>query len=227
MEYYLACVCIAFIMGYAFKKHKKYKRKNLEIIHFEDIMHSEEPFILFLRAFDDDSRGRATPVSLFTLNVQQLASFEEEISSEVKPHKFIAVGKPQEEFPELGAFRMYVDHDSWKDQVFQLIKKAHLIIIKPSFSEGLNWEINTVLKNGFIAKLVFYHLFGDVIDKKVQHFYYKKFKKNMTEAYDLELQKFEPKARYSYFSEDNKHHQINSLKAVPKLLELNLATSRN
>ena len=71
----------------------------------------------------------------------------------------VAVGKPiveeEEQLPPLGAARLYLPHDEWKDRVAELMSISRLVIIEtgtissqhniiyPEYTEGLKWEMST------------------------------------------------------------------------------------
>ena len=48
------------------------------------------------------------------------------------------------------------EHSEWKKHVERLSYNAKRIIIMPSNSDGLNWEIGMILKNGFRNKVEIY-----------------------------------------------------------------------
>jgi len=54
---------------------------------------------------------------------------------------FIAIGKPGEELPDLGAARTYVGSANWQDKVNELVPRAQLVV----FRFGGEW----LVKNSF------------------------------------------------------------------------------
>lgn len=214
LKYYFLMVFLALVFGFANKSYKRYKRKNLEILSFNDVIESNKKFVLFLRSFEDDGKSKEMPISLFTLSVQH-PTFEEQIAKDFKNFNLIAVGRPEEELPELGANRLYIANELWKEQVTLLINKASFIIVKPSFSDGLNWELDTIIKKGVLSKVIIFHLFKDSPNKKLQKFYYNKFEKMMSKMFSVKLQSYLPNTIYSYFQKDMTHVQVTRLKEVP------------
>ena len=97
----------------------------------------EQPPVVYLRSFDDDVRGSARLGELT----------EEEHIAGVLSHfgPFVAVGRPGERLPEVGAHRFYVSDSDWQDEVRSLVKSASLIVLRTGESAGLKWELSTVL----------------------------------------------------------------------------------
>ena len=52
----------------------------------------------------------------------------------------VAVGRPGEELPELGAHRIYLPHDQWKDRVAKLMAEAMLVVLRPGQTASVWWE---------------------------------------------------------------------------------------
>ncbi len=106
------------------------------------------PPITFLRSFRDDGKGRPS-ISFASLmrawfDEGQLlpSSYEERAARAVREFgPFLAIGKPGEPLPELGAAREYVDDRSWRQTVLQSLIASRLVIIQAGTSDGLRWEI--------------------------------------------------------------------------------------
>ena len=69
---------------------------------------------------------------------------------------FIAIGKPGEQLPHLGAARMYVSDSSWQSEVQQLIQRANLVVLRVGNSEGFIWEVKKVLELRAPEQVLFY-----------------------------------------------------------------------
>ncbi len=107
------------------------------------------PPVLYLRSFVDDGQamldgdlslpqrlmGRLLPMS----PEQELAA----ILGRVGP--LVAIGKPGEPLPELGAARLYVAHDRWQAKVIELMRRARLVVVRVGSSPGVLWEIERAL----------------------------------------------------------------------------------
>ncbi len=59
---------------------------------------------------------------------------------------FCAIGRPGERFPVPGgADRQYVNQEEWKEAVIGLLEAARYVVIQPAKTEGVWWEVETVL----------------------------------------------------------------------------------
>lgn len=67
----------------------------------------------------------------------------------------MAVGGPGEKLPELGAARLHIEERVWKTEVFALIGRAHLTVIRAGKSEGVLWEVSETVARVPRHKLVF------------------------------------------------------------------------
>lgn len=83
--------------------------------------------ILYLRSFDADEK----------------ASADEEVLAEIleEAGPFIAIGRPKDDLPPLGASRFYVADDHWRDTVAKLLDKAALVVLRAGKTHGLLWEL--------------------------------------------------------------------------------------
>lgn len=112
--------------------------------------------ILLLRSFDDDSlRVRAIDptlgkLSLLTGNRVRL----EEIvaTSLVKNHGLIAIGRPGESLPELGAARTYFADDEWQGAIESTVRRAGAILMIAAGTGGFEWELNLLRQSGHLSK---------------------------------------------------------------------------
>jgi hypothetical protein len=116
------------------------------------------PPVIYLRSFQDDpvaAQGIALPhqslgfLQFTNSEEQQLAS----VASEIGP--FIAVGKPGEPLPQIGAARMYLKNAEWQPRVLQLMQSARLVLLRAGRTEGLWWEVATAVKTVKPERLVF------------------------------------------------------------------------
>jgi hypothetical protein len=103
----------------------------------------QRPPVLYLRSFKDDAitsrpvRERDFPI-FFT---------EEEYLIDVL-HDFgpcIAIGQPGEKFADLGAARMYVDHDKWHDKVKELLISSKLVVLRVGKTSNFLWEVQQTI----------------------------------------------------------------------------------
>jgi hypothetical protein len=111
------------------------------------------PFILFLRSFMDDDLSISqdnliaqlvTFGNFFALGGDanpRSRRFEELIAETVWPFgKMLAIGRPGEVLPQLGALRISTDNSGWQSMVNNLITRATHVLIAVGISSGIKWE---------------------------------------------------------------------------------------
>lgn len=108
------------------------------------------PPVLYLRSFRDDGHALVADVRLAPLRrlygALQLATPEQHCADELQAlGPVIAIGKPGEPLPELGAARVYVAHDAWQQEVLRLMRSAALVVVRVGASPGVLWEIEQAL----------------------------------------------------------------------------------
>jgi hypothetical protein len=121
--------------------------------------HDSRPPVVYLRSFQDDiTAAKLNPppqpppqpggAQYSYYNPKPFVTEEEELAAvmnEIGP--FVAIGRPGEELPELGAYRTYVQHEDWRENVRNLISVAQLVIIRLGMTEGVLWELSTAIKH--------------------------------------------------------------------------------
>ena len=58
----------------------------------------------------------------------------------------VAIGRPKERLPLIGAARLYVDDADWQNVVDDLLRRARLVLIQAGESGGLQWELNKAVE---------------------------------------------------------------------------------
>jgi len=128
------------------------------------------PPFLFLRSFYDDQVSltqdeagnmfqRVLARGSFFANVDELLT---ERYWHIGP--VIAIGKPGEALPPLGAARAYLSGESWQTVVADLMKEARAIILALDYTEGVTWELRNARECGWLEKallLIPPHRYGD------------------------------------------------------------------
>jgi hypothetical protein len=115
-----------------------------------DVLTSDpRPPVVYLRSFLDDVRspiGGGFGLWLKVLMWFLPVSFEQELAAIMnRLGPFVAVGRPGEKLPELGANRFYFRDDEWQTRVTELVQQARLVVILCGPTANLWWEINHVL----------------------------------------------------------------------------------
>jgi MFS family permease len=102
--------------------------------------------ILYLRSFNiDEFIGRTSIVELLTGRGH--ANAEQSLVNRLRRYgPVVAIGRPEEKLPALGAARFYVSHDLWKAKVADVARAAQLVVWATGTTEGLRWEISHLLE---------------------------------------------------------------------------------
>jgi hypothetical protein len=99
---------------------------------------SDQPPVLYLRSFDKDQT---------TAKLKGTVTEEEHLTrllTHIGPG--IAIGRPGEKLPQVGARRLYVNDDEWRRTVEGLMKRSRLVAIRTGRSGGLLWEFRKSLE---------------------------------------------------------------------------------
>ena len=102
------------------------------------------PPVLYLRAFTADEHTAVVG----RLGSQMFRTEEQRLSwafERVGP--FVAIGRPGESPPPVGAARLYSDNAHWRDEVTQLVGRAAVVVIAAGSGAGLQWEIELVVRS--------------------------------------------------------------------------------
>ena len=111
-----------------------YSKKHVDYLDY---------FILYLRSFKDDKKGKE-------------GKKERQLMHALKRLYFpFAIGKPDEFMPPRGAKRIYIG-ENWQDVVIGLQKKAPLILQRVNTSESFLWEFNQCVQGGHLKKVIFW-----------------------------------------------------------------------
>ena len=126
--------------------------------------------VLYLRSFNDDDvalpcvlSARRPFLELFTLRTTD--PFEESLAWELGTYGPVtAVGRPGGTTHTLGAARELFSDDTWQTHVVERMSAAGSIAVVIGETPGLDWEIETIAKNGFLDKTMFLVPPGDIAD---------------------------------------------------------------
>lgn len=101
--------------------------------------------VLLLRSFDDDDLIDA---SYSATNQTVPARTEERLVAALKGlGPTIALGRPGEPQPMLGAARLYVEDEDWQRAVLHFMDRAVAVVAVVGPTEGLWWEIGAAIKH--------------------------------------------------------------------------------
>jgi hypothetical protein len=113
------------------------------------------PPVLYLRSFQDDpiaAQGKlqySIPGPQGSQPLSWVAETEEEqlaqVMNEIGP--FVALGRPGEMLPEIGAARTYTSNDEWQSKVLNLMGQAKMIVLRAGDTPSFLWEFEAVTKH--------------------------------------------------------------------------------
>lgn len=123
--------------------------KQLRAISAEDLMKADpRPPVLYLRSFQADAHadkamqsGKVAQWVPMTLPMNLMTEEEQiaQLMSQVGP--FVAIGRPGERLPQLGAARLYATDDTWQGIILDLFRRSRLIVMRVGETEGFWWEV--------------------------------------------------------------------------------------
>jgi hypothetical protein len=132
----------------------RFSRRHLTKIIRDPARLDGESFVLYLRPFRNDAlqespqrvawRGLMPLYGLFVTG----RSEEERIAAALKKRvgPLIAVGRPGEILPYVGASRLYLPLDDWQEPVRKLIARARLVVLTLGPGKGTMWELREALR---------------------------------------------------------------------------------
>lgn len=120
----------------------------------EKFRKSDKRPIFYLRSFGlDDAIGQPSIVDL--LLTAQSFNREQVMTAQMRrTGPVIAIGRPEERLPALGAVRFYVSHDLWQEKVADVATVARLVVWASGTTPGLQWEISHLVRSLPPEKLI-------------------------------------------------------------------------
>jgi hypothetical protein len=134
----LVLLVLSFSLALTFKA-KQYRARSETADRVQD---SRQPVVL-LRPFQSDATtfSRLQQQEGEYFDQHSLTTLEEDLAEVVRPiGPLVALGRPHEAIPPVGAARIYESNQSWQDRVVDLLKTARLVILVPGTSKALLWE---------------------------------------------------------------------------------------
>jgi hypothetical protein len=135
-----------------------YWGKRLDILgrrHLSRVLHTperlyDEPFALYLRAFNNDLElakrelkfWKAIGASRASQSLFDSALTDEEqiVQALASVGLVVAAGRPGERVPRAGALRIYLSEDSWEGVILDLMEHAQLVVLGVGSGHALAWE---------------------------------------------------------------------------------------
>lgn len=118
--------------------------------------------IVFLRAFDQDDAKLAAetrdPLVKLPAGVGAARTLDEILLEHASPYgPVIAIGDPRDPTPPLGAARIFVPEagDGWQEVVGALVGASKAVVMCPTTSAGVKWELGLIERTGAEARTIF------------------------------------------------------------------------
>ncbi|MFJ5678293.1 hypothetical protein [Streptomyces sp. NPDC093097] len=124
---------------------------------------ADERIVLFLRSFkDDDGFSQVAALRWFRLlftsmlpTPAHLRTEEDQVARAVAPFgRMVALGRPSDRLPRLGAERSYASDATWQDEVLAALDHAALVLLVTGAGRSLAWEVDQVVGRDEPARLV-------------------------------------------------------------------------
>jgi hypothetical protein len=112
--------------------------------------------VVYLRSFHVDKRLSRRPLAIGRV-IASRTEEEQLVEALRESGPVVAIGRPGERLPRLGAKRVYVEDADWQQQILSWFSRAALVVIHvpPKPTEGLTWEIERSLSIVALDRLVF------------------------------------------------------------------------
>jgi hypothetical protein len=127
--------------------------QRLSAVSAEEVLADDDRLpVIYMRSFkDDDMEGSKAVFPRLQNQVGLLpkaARTEEEVLASIL-HDFgpvVAIGKPGEKTPTLGAARMYVSNEEWQEKANALIRNGKMVVLRLGQTEGFWWELERTIR---------------------------------------------------------------------------------
>lgn len=128
----------------------------------ELLFHDNRPPVVLIRSFADDELKIRRPIRKWLAFFPQLwfskleMDFEEVLANQFyRIGPVVAIGRPNEKYPPLGAARSYLQGDEWRSKIETLSGEAKCIITILGDTPGIKWELCCLEQLKQIRKTVF------------------------------------------------------------------------
>lgn len=128
--------------------------RRLNLRRRNEIILRDKPPVLLLRSFTDDVAGIPSNMLLSRLFWRR-KRLEEMIGGELtRAGPFVAIGKPGETLPQIGASRLYLADSEWQAVVQSYIARSEPVIVIAGKTHWVQWELANVIAQDRVAKLL-------------------------------------------------------------------------
>ena len=135
-------------VGYVFLIHARhYLRPDFRTVLAGD----PRPPVVFLRSFEDDEKLAYQRAERSWYDFSLESRLGDHFSS-IGP--FIAIGKPGDREPHLGAARATFSDEEWQGAVMGWMDQAALIVLMIGRTHWVDWELRRTIERGYAGKLI-------------------------------------------------------------------------
>ena len=120
----------------------------------------------------------------------------------------VAIGKPDDKIPPLGALRLYFADEEWQEKVEMLMAISQLVIIQSGNTAGTNWEIQRARELLPPEKIIFSFLSWQELGAGERQSEYELFSRQIKRAYGCDLPETIGRAYFLYFDKEWKPQLI-------------------
>jgi hypothetical protein len=154
---FLAALPLAFVVG--LRIHNIGRKIMAKAFESATNAIPQGEFVLYLRSFQDDEPSAALTWKGGILSPETKEESLLRLLSRFGP--VVAVGKPGEKLPYLGARRLYYPDNEWQSNVEQMIEKATLIVIRAGLTRGVLWELESLRQKADARRVLILLPFGE------------------------------------------------------------------
>ena len=166
--------------------------------------------ILYLRSFFYESIDKSnTGLQERRSNLYEKETDDELLALALRDvGPLIAIAKPSDKIPPLGALRLYFKDEEWQEQVEVLMLMSQLVIIQSGYTEGTDWEMQRVRNLLPPEKVIFSFLSWRDLDRESRQLEYDIFAIQVKRIYGCDLPEKIGSAYFFYFDKEWKPHLI-------------------
>lgn len=129
--------------------------RRMRALPADELLRREEraPVVL-LRSFSDDDLIDPTYTATYKFVPGR---YEDRLIEALSPlGPAIALGRPEEKEPQLGAARLYVKDEHWQHAITYLMQRSTVVLAVVGGTPGLWWEIEFAIQHTPIERLLFF-----------------------------------------------------------------------
>jgi hypothetical protein len=192
------------------------------------------PPILYLRNFGED--GTSAPVSEWRVVLPLLygqprwaptVTFEESIAKKFrKIGPMVALARPLDDLPELGAHRISASDQDWQTLVKTLAETAALVVFRAGDSPALWWECALIFERVPLTRILVFLQIGDDTDHEIQEIRYRRFREKFTATTHIGLPARRDRHPYLIFDAEGRPSMVSSLGMVRRNIQRLAKTAR-